>query len=204
MERGYVGDRFFYTSLGWNGLNGYASFPQAPKDNGERFSKHGGRIAPWKTGGDNILILGQVPNDASLKGLDLLPFYKEWARAAQKAHGLPVFFRQHPDVSRRGIAQYVRGAEVSSGSLSDALASAALCVTFNSNSAVEAVLAGVPTVAVDEGSMAWPVTSHTVSSIIRPDRESWASDLAWAQWSLEEIESGEPLLPFLGRAECSG
>ena len=77
------------------------------------------------------------------------------------------------------------------GSLADCLADARWVVTFNSNSGVDAVLAGVPTVAVDQGAMAWAVTGRdpTVQPPT-PDRSTWAAELAWCQWTLDEIKKG--------------
>jgi hypothetical protein len=63
-------------------------------------------------------------------------------------------------------------------------------VTFNSNSAVDAVLAGVPAYVEDEGGMAFDVASHTVGEIHRPDRAQWAHDLAYCQWTVDEMASG--------------
>lgn len=198
LERGYIGDRFSYTSLGWNGLNGYASFPIYQSANQDRFTKVGGVIRPWKTDGDEILILGQVPTDASLKGLNLFPKYAEWANKAKEAYGKKVVFRPHPDVVKRGQVKEVPGVPLSEGSLEDAFSRAFLCITFNSNSSVDAVLAGVPTITMDRGSMAWEVTSHSFIELRRPDREKWAYNLAHTQWTIPEIESGEPLKAVMG------
>lgn len=184
MERGYVGDRFAWTSLGWNGLNGRAQFPvvcpthELPE------------IAQWRTGGAYVLLLGQVPGDASLQGKDLSYWYAQAAGEARKAYGLPVHFRPHPLSARRGGAKAVAGTEPSTGSLDEALAGAAVAITWNSNSAVDAVLAGVPTVAMDEGSMAWEVTAHRIGDTVKPERAEWLQRLVDCQWALDEIRSG--------------
>lgn len=191
MERGYLGDRFKWTSLGWNGLNGHATFPEAP-DDCSRFDAHFS-MKPWKQGGDYVLILGQVPGDASLQGRDLMPLYTEWAKEAAQAYGLPVHFRMHPKAAEKGYRQKPAGTVESTGTLDEALAGARTAICFNSNSAVDAVLAGVPTVTMDRGSMAWEVTGHQIGSLMKPDRRAWASRLAWRQWSLDEIASGEAL-----------
>lgn len=200
MERGYIGDRFSYTSLGWNGLNGFAMFPDRGVDGGERFAAHGGRLLPWKNDGKCVLILGQVPRDASLRGIDLIPQYEAWAMDAKKRFGLPVFFRPHPDVVKKGLVQQIAFTERSPHeSLSAALSEAALCITFNSNSGVDAVIAGVPTITFDSGSMAWEVCGHDIGKVIRPDRELWAYKLAYKQWSIDEISSGAALEPLAER-----
>lgn len=198
MERGYLGDRFAWTSLAWNGLNGRGQFPAENADPA-RFHEHF-QMQPWKQGGDYVLILGQVPRDASLQGRNLMPWYETAARRCSEIHKLPVLFRPHP--LARG-QQVVKGAGLSSGTLDEALAEAALAVTYNSNSGVDAVIAGVPTIAADPGSMAWSVTGRKIHEIVRPDRERWASALAWKQWRLEEIISGAALVGLLPQARSA-
>lgn len=194
MERGYLGDRFKWTSLGWNGLNGHAYFPNVESDP-SRFQAHF-EMKPWKHDGQYVLIMGQVPGDASLQGLDMRPHYQRWATQAAKTYGLPVKYRPHPKAAERGIVYPVKGAEVLDGTLEEAFAGAALAICYNSNSSVDAVIAGVPTVTMDRGSMAWDVTSHRIGEIVRPDRKEWAAKLAWKQWSMDEIAMGLPVKPL--------
>lgn len=198
MERGYLGDRFKWTSLAWNGLNGNGHFAEAPKDNGERFRQNFPPLKPWNPQGEYVLIMGQVPGDASLRGQDLIPWYTSAAQQAREHYNLPVHFRPHPEAIKKGHRQIVRGTDRSRGTLDEALAGAALVITYNSNSAVDAVLAGKPTIAGDKGSMAWPVTGHAINDIVTPDREPWAHELAWRQWQLEEIKSGKALSALVG------
>lgn len=195
MERGYVGDRFAWTSIGWNGLNGRATFPTAPEDGGARFHKHHGHLLkPWRTDGDYVLLIGQVPGDASLRGRDLRPWYAHMARRAREAYGMPVMFRPHPQAYKRGGVFTVPGASMQHGSLQEGLTRAAVVVSYNSNATVDAVLAGVPTIATDEGSMAYEMCAHDIGQpLMRPDRERWAHQLAWKQWTLLEISSGAAL-----------
>lgn len=197
MERGYIsapGDperrRFDWTSLGWNGLNGRAK-RYTTETNPERFARNfGGLMQPWKSGGDYVLLIGQVPGDASLGGMDLGRWYEETAQAAHKAYGLPVRFRAHPVAIKRGHRRTLRYAKALEVPAAAAFAGAAVVVTFNSNTAVESVLAGVPTVTLDMGSMARDVTAHKIGDITRPDRSEWAARLAWCQFELAEIRSG--------------
>lgn len=195
MERGYLGDRFTWTSIAWNGLNGHARFPATPDDGGERFRKYFGNLMkPWQEGGHYVLLLGQVPGDASLKGRDLRPWYAECARRAAKRFGLPVMFRPHPLAHRRGGEFMIPDTKMQRGSLAEGLAGAAVAIGYNSNSMVESVLAGVPTICIDRGSMAFDMCSHDIDApLVRPDRERWAHDLAWKQWSIQEIRSGAAL-----------
>ena len=196
MERGFLGDRFAWTSLAWNGLNGRGEFPEHPDDGGARFDAHYS-LQPWRNDGAYVLLMGQVPGDASLRGIDLNEWYTDAAMKANNAYEMPVLFREHPMAVRRGLNRKPRLTQPSRGTLVDALAGAAVVVTFNSNSAVDAICAGIPAVAMDEGSMAWPVAAHRIGDLLMPNRKAWAHQLAWRQWSMAEIANGTALASAL-------
>lgn len=193
LERGYIGDRFAYSSIGLNGLNGRAKFPPAPDDGGARFRSFGVPIRDYEDTGDHVLLVGQVHGDMSLQGRDMTPWYAQAAREAERAYGLPVLFRQHPMEARKGIRRTVQGCQNHTGDLYDAMRHARTVVTYNSNTGVDSILYGRDTVVSDKGAMAYPVASHRMGEPSSRSREKWAYDLAWKQWSLDEIRSGEAL-----------
>lgn len=186
MERGFI-DRLHWTSLGWDGLNGYAARAwSALPHRGTTFL---GRMQRWAPGGSYVLIIGQVSGDAAVGHVSLPLWYAEAVRECAK-FGLPIKFRPHPVALEFGEKDPVAGAESIYGSLSTALAGAAVVVTFNSNTGVDALMAGKPTICRDRGSMAWPIASHDWEIQTAPDRVGWLESLASAQFSLEEIRSG--------------
>lgn len=183
-ERAYVGDRFFYTSLGYNGLNGRADFDHEHITDPARWQAHfSGEMHPPRSGaGDYALLIGQVPRDAALSAIpeqNLDRWIEQMRDEIPRRLGLPVRYRPHPQVTP------------STTTLDDDLARAAVCVTYNSNSGVIAALRGVPVVAMDPGSMAWPVAAHSLDEpLVLPDRSAWAARLAWTQWTPDEIANG--------------
>lgn len=199
MERGYVGDRFHWTSCGWDGLNGYANFcnEQSPSDRWDAlFSEH---MHPWREDqtGKYVLIFTQVPGDASLRGMDTHLWAARLCAEFEKRK-IKYKIRLHPKdrtINERLLRTRRYNAAKQKyvlGSLDEALADARWCVAYNSNAAVDAVLAGVPTVTMDAGSMAYPVTGHTpFERPDMPDRLQWAHNLAFTQWSIEEIQRGD-------------
>lgn len=193
MEAGYVGDRLQTCSLGFDGLNGKAKFPKAP--NSDRWNKlYPDELSPWKEDGEYILLMGQMPGDMSIKGLvDIEGWYAESAEAVKDIDDDIVCFRPHPLAVERGYKiNDVPGTITINRPLDSALRDARACVTYNSSSAVEAVLAGVPTWSCDEGSMAYGVTGHDLTSFPPvPDRAEWCANLAYCQWTREELASGE-------------
>jgi len=190
IERGYIGDRTHWHSLGWNGLNGRAKMPDI--DDPQRYQVNFGGI-PDYSDGDYILLIGQVPGDMSLQGKDLKPWCAQTAKAAERAYGLPVVFRPHPVSVERGLVQGISGVETDLGDLQESLDGAALVITWNSNTAVDALLAGKPALTFDAGSMAWDVSGHEVGDMLFLDRSEWAAKLACKQWTLDEIASGNAL-----------
>lgn len=190
MERGYIGDRFEWTSLGWDGLNGRARWNEL-QDNGERFwSNFGHMVCEWEEHDGYALLIGQVGGDMALNGVH----FASWCRRAidaMAAKGMDVRFRPHPEAVKRGQPLPVASGLVIGGTLADALSWASCVLTWNSNTGVEAVLAGVPTYAIDEGSMAYPVATHDLTAdAVMPDREEWFRAMAWRQWRLDEIADG--------------
>lgn len=189
MERGYIGaieQRRKWTSLGFDGLNGLALFPKAP--DGERWNRHFGHVMkPWKNGGEYTVVMGQVRGDASLRNLNIVHWYDEAVACMKADWGYPVVFRPHPRDDRTPVPAAHR---IDRGELSALLGKARCVATYNSNTGVDAVLAGVPVIARDRGSMAWDVAGHDWDHRNTPDRTAWAHDLAYCQWTDLEMSDG--------------
>lgn len=188
LERGYVGDRKKWTSVSFGGGLNNRGIYRGPFHDPTRWQDHFADIMrPWRGSREGYaLILGQVPGDMSIKDVNIGGFYAKAVFELSQL-GFEVRFRPHPLATDTAI----RGITSTKGKLADNLAGAALTVSFNSNSSVDAVLAGVPSLTMDKGTMAWHVTGHEYAFPAEPDREPWAHALAWKQWQLEEIASGE-------------
>ena len=191
LETGYLnrgdGEDHHYAA-GLNGLNGRADFRNEgmPPD---RFQRLNIEIKPWKVPGEYIILCGQVPWDASVDHIDFSAWLVQARDAIQRWSDHPIVFRPHPKVTLPPLI----GCLYSTAPLNADLQNAHACVTFNSNSAVEAVLEGVPVFAFDQGSMALEVANRRFEDIVEPQRPSrfeWASDLAYAQWTLDEMREG--------------
>lgn len=188
LERGHLQPRFQWTSMGFNGLGGYAEYAPC-LDDGERFMHHYGHfMQDWGSSLGTTMVMGQVNGDASMHGAHPMLWAEETCEAYLKL-GHDVIYRPHP---LSAVDWCPEGAVMCSGKpLDEVLSRVGLVVTYTSTSGVEAVLSGVPTVACNKGSMAWPVASHGVGSKpMKPDRFEWASRLAWSQYSPGEIDSG--------------
>jgi len=194
LERGFLGNRFDWTALCFNGLNGNADWSHCDNSNPDRFEKyHQPKLKPYKTDGEVALIIGQVPGDASILHVDMPGWYQKAIDEIKACYVSQVVFRPHPLCVERHIDTIPSGVdEVSNKTLAKDLDRALVCVTMNSNTGVESVFAGVPTLTFDTGAMAYNVTGHDLGTFPgTPDRIQWAYDLAYKQWDREELANGD-------------
>jgi hypothetical protein len=190
LERGYFLNRFRWTSAGFGGLNGRADF-RTENAGSERAAPHLHLVKPWRGHHDGayVLLLGQVYGDAAVSNVDFPKWLAATARDLVRA-GHRVRVRYHPLEPKRAPLPRENVVESADTPLSVDLAGAKWCVSYNSNSGVDAVLAGIPTVTVDKGAMAWDVTGHDpVTPPPMPDRTRWFERLAFCQWH-EDAEAG--------------
>ena len=189
LETGYINrgeGKTHHYAAGLNGLNGRANFRNQGMPD-DRAKLLGVALKPYVQG-ENILLCGQMPRDASVDGSNHVAWLKECA-VELRTYRRPVVFRPHPSASLFPI----KGCKYSKKPLSDDLQNAWAAVTFNSNSGVEALLAGVPVFAFDEGSMVWSVCNRSLAGLASPclpDRKQWLNDLCYAQWTLDEMRAG--------------
>jgi hypothetical protein len=183
LETGYInrgdGESNHYAA-GYNGLNGRADFRNADSP-GDRAEKLKVVLQPWRQGGEHILLCGQVPWDASVDHISFNAWLSMKREAIGRVTGRPVRFRPHPQIAKPDM------------SLEEDLEDCWTVVTFNSNTGVDAVLRGVPVFADDAGSMAYPVANKDISQIENPqtpERTQWLSNLAYTQWTPEEMRQG--------------
>lgn len=195
LETGYInrgdGETHHYAA-GFNGLNGRADFRNKgmPGDRLEKLRQsHLVRFLRWREKGSHIVLCAQVPWDASVDHMDYMKWLQDTVDAL-RAINRRVVFRPHPKARLNPIP----GFDYSTEPLKTDLQNAHCVVACNSNACVEAVIEGIPAIVTDEGSMAWDVAGKSLEDLGSPptgDREQWASDLAYSQWTLAEMKSGE-------------
>ncbi|MCP3447320.1 hypothetical protein [Bradyrhizobium sp. CCGUVB14] len=190
MERGHLPPRRNWISCGFNGMlrRGVYAVPAPGNDRLERyFAQH---IKEWVRREGYALLIDQVAGEGSTTG----PFSHSWTEdviAVLSALGHNIRYRRHPKALEWKDNWVPPDLEISSASLIEDFEKAAICVTFNSSVAVEAVVYGVPAVSFDVDSMAWEVTSHNLGEPpLFCDRQAWLERLSWVQWSMEELSSG--------------
>lgn len=198
VEAGFV-KRSDYWSIGFGGTNGGADFRNRdmPPD---RWNKLRIEMLPWRSAGrpGPVIVCGQVPWDTNVQDTDHPAWCRETLASLHRA-GVHALFRPHPRMKKIWQRCYPGIPEecVDTRPLHEVLADARCVVIFNSNIGVDAVVSGVPVVAFHPGSMAWPMATHDLMSLLNdrlatPSREGWSSSLAYAQWNLEDMAAGLP------------
>lgn len=207
LERGFI-KRDLYHSIGWGGINGRANFNNLHRPT-DRLALLNLDVKPWKAEGKTILIAGQVPwdaavqhiNDGTKKGTDAIQGYLNWLRDVVSTLEIrtpderEIVFRPHPLFSRpeyyrEALPEYIRWSDKS---LEEDLADAWACFALNSNTLVDGIIEGVHPFAYDAGSVIYQYANKNLKNLRKPirfDRVQVLADLAYAQWTLEEIAQG--------------
>ncbi len=193
LESAFV-QRGDYWSAGWGGTNGGADFRSAgmPPDRWQLLRAKSQEWRRRKTG--PVVVCGQLPRDTNVQHVDHVGWCRN-AVASLTRTGERVLFRPHPRIADPGV--YGINPEIFDPNkrIATTLKSARSLVTYNSNSGTDAALAGVPVVACDPGSFAWPVASHDLLGVENPrcpGRRDWLCGLGYSQWNLAEMRAGAP------------
>ncbi len=182
-----VKDLVGYNQAGWNKL---CWVPDGPVDP-SRFNALGLGVAESHKpkGPGYILLAGQVGGDAQ-HGLTEKQILDYLANRAKELRGSwprgGCVFRPHPSAPLAKLPDIIPSGRVDPArqTLAESLAGAERIVTYNSTLGVDAMLMGIP---VDSVSTAH---YHKHASGDLETRLAYLHRLAWAQWSLDELERG--------------
>lgn len=163
---------------------------QRRKHSEERVKIFGIEVDEWATG-DAILIAGMSDKGAIAEG------YKpnEWELKVIEEIGRhtdrPIVYRPKP--SWRGATSLPGAGFDRSATIELSMRDCHAVVTHHSNVAVDGLIRGIP--AFCWGGVAVPMAGQDLSQIESPRRPSgrrqWIADIAWCQWSIDEISAGK-------------
>lgn len=164
---------------------------------GDRWDRLGLVFKPWHKRSDgHIVIAGSSQKYHDFYGLkEPTAWTKKLVAALRVETRREIVYRPKPSWKD---AVPIEGTRFSSGAetIEDVLANAWAVVTHGSNACFEAVLEGVPCVVLGDA-VAKPISSTNVADIENPRRASyqerlqWAANLAYCQWTMPELASGE-------------
>lgn len=193
------------------GVNGTGLSSQFSCDlDGARIKKLGIKLAPWRTGGSDIVIFVQRSDSEQWTGQPAMP---EWldhtVHTLRNASDRRIVIRPHPrqSIYHPAGTELMRPARIrgtyDAYDLDRALAQAWCVVNWNSGPGCQAIINGTPAFTGPD-SLAAPVANldwSQIESPARPDREQWLQQLCHTEWQLDEIASGVMLEQLLGRIE---
>lgn len=174
IENGFLspinGQPYYQVALdGWNGTGTF------PAGDGSRWASWGLEPTPWVERPERALVVGQRghPDDdrTSKPGWHCIVGVND-----------PLAIRRDRDCRRP---------------LSDDLDQVDRCHVWTSNAASNAIMAGVPVVQHGPNLMVSELASRPGEPLRRPDRLPVLERLAWGQWNLDELASGEPFARLL-------
>jgi len=211
LNRRTTGKHFYYR-VGINGfMNRDAFFVDDinyPKD---RLESLGIDYKGWRlNAGNKIVIALQLPGDASLRNNDIAEWCADTVETLRLHTDRPIEIRTHPAMSSKGWTNYEeifrnflfnghKGISFVDGKKvpCDAQILDAYCVVaYTSGLSIDAIVNGIPVLACDEGNFAWNVGERKLENIenlnlaAEDEVQQWLQNLAYCQWSPEEMESG--------------
>jgi hypothetical protein len=184
-ENGYVRGRHDdgdYYAIAVHGHNGSGQWRRGGT---ERWHSLGVELKPWRSEGNHILVAANRP--FGMRGT-IMP--NDWAQDVEKRlraqTKLEVRVRLHPGNNRPAVP------------LDEDLEDARAVVIWSSSVGVKALLAGIPVVCEAPFWICKSATSPTLAEALSADLADLGSrrlaalhDLAYAQWSVPEIASGQ-------------
>ena len=142
------------------------------------------------SGGGYVLLTLQAPWDAVFRTTNTN--YDDIAKQITDT-GFDLRIRPHPTFKRAVVEGYEM-IDLSKESIYESCKNALATVTVTSTTSIDSIFAGTPVVTLDDRCIARSVSMHSINdlkNITYPDVEQWTYNLAYCQWSLEEMANGK-------------
>lgn len=181
-----------------NGLqhSGTGEFPIPEPAAYKRFKELKLGIRPWRKRGSHVLVCPPLRLSGAVWGYDADAWLANTLSELRKHTDRELRVRAKMswnDNKSNNTVGYVGRPKTNLVTMAEDLDGAWALVTFNSNSATEALLSGVP-VFCTEPCGSYSMGTSDLSKIETPrldgDRHRWAAMLACNQWTLEEMRNG--------------
>ncbi len=193
-----------YYSVGYDGIKGSGNYynKNSPSD---RWTKLNIQLKSWRNSGENILLLGQTYHGQSSQDIDIYLWYESTISKIRKISNRPIIYRMHPrnlkvhKRYKREIQKFQKlrvkysNIEVSNNKyIKDDLHNLYCAICYTTNGIIDPLIAGIPIITLSPDCIAWPVASHEILKIVKPDREQFFNDIAYTQWNCDEMFKGLP------------
>lgn len=167
------------------------------------------QLNDWREDGDHILIATQVPNDSSLRGIDIWASLQYDLIKLRQYTNRRIFITLHPEVQKgwgkkrfddasKHYANFQKvvnmvGAQILTQDSKSLLQNCWAVICYSSGFSFDALVRGIPVITLSNRNFAAPICSHFIEEIENPkmgDRMEWLSNIAYCEWSIEEIRNG--------------
>lgn len=181
----------YKVSVNWHHPQHYLMKMNCPSDRFKKFNKGSKEPLPWYNTGKQILLAGMGPKSFELYDMksqewDLLAFEE-----IRKRTDRPIVYRPKPSWYN---PPPILGTTFSDKhqNLDTLLLNTYLVVTHHSNVAVDGLMVGIPAICPDGAANAICTDDFdTIDEIEYPNRKQFFWNLAYCNWSIEEMQSGE-------------
>ena len=191
--------------VGLNGINRDAYFGE--QNNDRTRADHLGLVCKtWRSDGNYVLICGQHNKSLQWQGM---PSMSNWFLNTydkiRKYTDRPIIFRPHPrcrlEHIERGLKHVYRQEPKHIASTYDDFdmdfSDVWATISYSSNPGTHSCINGVPAF-VSTHSLAYDVANdidflYDIENPLLPDRQQWLNDIAWSEFTVEEIANGLPL-----------
>jgi len=203
-----VGRDFYFIDTGYFGNevtttnpNGWKIWHRVVKNNlqhthlvkrpSDRFKSFSIDIPKWKKSGDKILIAAPDEKPCKFYGFNLDDWLDNTVNKIKLHTDRPIEIRSRTKNRQQRVLK---------DSFSEAVKDNVYAVvTFNSNAAVEAILAGIPSFVLSDAHAALPVSKNDLSEIENPyyateeELFAWGCHLAYGMVHISELKSGKAI-----------
>lgn len=158
-------------------------------------NNHGLRVKPWRLGGDRVIWLGPSQKYCNFHSLgDSTTFSEQTIKGILRRTNRTVVYR--PKHSWKDAVP-ISGTEFSKGNrkIEDEFKTAWALVTHGSNSSAEAIINGIPVVALGPA-IASPIANNSLKKLdtikcpTNEERTQWLYNIAYQQWTIAEMSNG--------------
>lgn len=196
IHRGWGVKNKRYIRFSVNGLHPLEYFQNVPRPP-DRWNRLKVPMRPFRGTGSHVIFAGCTSKFANFHDFDPVDYARAIVKTVKQWTGRPVLYRPKPGDRNSPVDNPVEGTTLSNHhrTIEEELQNAHALVTFSSNAAIDAILAGVPAFVLGPG-IAKPISNTDLSRIEDPcfppekEQRQFFYDLAYCQWNGREIEKG--------------
>jgi hypothetical protein len=201
FDKGYVRERredarvwaYWRASVGTHHPTTFLPSQSSPSD---RFDALGLEVRDWNTARGHILLAGSSAKFHDFAGLiDPTKWARRVVKDIRRYTKRQIVYRPKPSW-REAVPIPRTRFSGSKDNLATLLGQTGAIVTYASNISFEGVLHGVPSIVLGNG-VARAIMSDDISTVAKPElpsdaaRRQWLQNLAYWQWTEDELRSGE-------------